>query len=186
VQSLDSGAVATWSERRSIVVDGNALSFANGRDYRCVEINRPSDATRRLALAYSLLMTGVPDDDEGKFEGCLLWVTDYAIWSPTLERIGIGFLDLLIPEPARAAGRTVLLSAQEIVAAQSILSLCLLFDWDAYLVPNSGEFIAFVSHDRPVQVAARTPRLFEAFFERFDDEPWQARERKCTDSLLRD
>jgi hypothetical protein len=186
VQSLDTAAVAAWADRRAIVVDGNALSYADGRDYRCVEIRRPPESTRRLALAYSLLMTGTADDDESRFEGCLLWLTDYAIWSPTFERVGLRLLDALVPSSEYAAGRILLFDAQELVTAQSVLTLCSLFEWDAYLVPHSGEFIAFISHDSPVQVAARTPRLFEAFFERFDNEHWQARERKCTESLVRD
>jgi hypothetical protein len=186
VQSLDIAAVAEWTRRRSIVVHGNALTYGDGCDYRCIEIRRPPEATRRLALAYSLLMTGTADDDETRFEGCLLWLTDYAIWSPTFERVGLRLLDALVPSSEQTAGRILVFDARELVSAQSVLTLCLLFEWDAYVVPHSGEFIGFISHDNPVQVAARTPRLFEAFFERFDNEHWQARERKCTESLVRD
>lgn len=186
MQLLDIAAVTEWTKRHSIVIDGNTLMYADGRDYRCIEIRRPSESTRRLALAYSLLMTGTVDDDEASFEGCLLWLTDYAIWSPTFERVGLRLLDVLAPGSEHAIGRIVAFEAHEIIDAQSVLTLCMLFEWDAYLVPRSGEFIAFISHDSPVQVAARTPRLFEAFFERFDNEHWQARERKCTESLVRD
>jgi hypothetical protein len=128
-------------------------------------------------------MTGVAEDDEAQFEGAVLWVTDYAIWSPTFERVGLGLLDALAPESKFGSSRILLFDRHELVYAQSILTLCLLFEWDAYLVPISGESIAFVSHDGPVQVTARTPGLFERLFARFD-ESWQAREGKCAGSLV--
>jgi hypothetical protein len=56
------------------------------------------------------------------------------------------------------------------VDAQATLSLCLLFEWDVYLAPNSGEVIASVSHDGPVNVIARTPARFESLFRRFDND----------------
>jgi hypothetical protein len=182
---LQSAEVGRWSQLRRILADESTLTFADGRDYRCVEIQRPPEAARRLALAYSLLMTGTPADDEEQFDGCLLWLTDYAIWSPTFERIGLRFLESLaagIPESGAGAR---LFGATDFVDAQATLSLCLLFEWDAYLAPNSGEFIAFVSHDGPVHVIARTPAHFESLFRRFDNDSWHGRERKCPDSLIR-
>src|SRR3989449_6216296 len=65
-----------------------SLSFQGGSS-NCLEIPLPREATRSMALAYILLMTLVPDDDESKFEGVLVWIRQWGIWSETTERVGM-------------------------------------------------------------------------------------------------
>src|SRR2546425_7796991 len=68
-----------------------SLSFQGGSS-NCLEIPLPREATRSMALAYILLMTLVPDDDESKFEGVLVWIRQWGIWSETTERVGMNIV----------------------------------------------------------------------------------------------
>lgn len=58
-----------------------------------------------------------------------------------------------------------LFDSSEAVALQSFLILPVLFSWDAYLVPESGEYFVFNSHDESVYVVSGTKQTHEKLFE---------------------
>src|SRR5216117_3106348 len=84
-----------WCLARGIAADSPklvTLKFHSGLA-KCWEIQLPREATRSMALAYILLMSMVPDDDESKFEGALLWIRQWGIWSETTERVGMNIVE---------------------------------------------------------------------------------------------
>ena len=84
-----------------------------------------------MALAYILLMTLVPDDDESKFEGVLVWIRQWGIWSETIERVGMKIVESmrLVKGETRSIhdARAHLFDEHELVEAHALLLQPLLF-----------------------------------------------------------
>lgn len=57
-------------------------------------------------------------------------------------------------------------SFKEVDGAASLYHLALLFGWDAYIYPDSGDVSAFISHDGFVEVRTNfDPQRFSDFIE---------------------
>lgn len=155
------------------------LSFQNGADNR-LRIEVSAKDLRPVELAYSLLMAGVKDYEQQNFSGALLWLQDWDIRSETTERVGQELLKCLRgsnPLAGDLSGAPAqLFGGSELVTAQAALTLPILFQWDAYLVPESAGFAAFVSNDRYVDVRAATPGLAEQLVELFESGRWRPKQ----------
>ena len=134
----------------------------------------PHPPYRITSLANCLL----PYDDEGHLEPCLVWFTDWGIWSETAERVGSRLITLLrsahgesqplIQTPAHV------FDSSEVIDAQAFVMLALLIGWDVFVIPANGEFIAFHSHDEYIEVSSINKSVHERF--RTVLQPWDARE----------
>lgn len=129
-------------------------------------------ATEVVGLGYALAMTAVPRDDETEFQGGLIWLQDWDIWSETTERVGHLLLDALrksakVPESMEASPAH-LFGPPEFVEAHTVLALALLFQWDALYVPVVGDYFAFLSHHGHIDVVTRNPKLHSDLLARFE------------------
>jgi hypothetical protein len=87
-------------------------------------------------LANALL----PYSDSDEFQTCLLWMTDWGIWSEVSERVANSLVEcfrsargernLLIDSPAHLFGET------EAADAQTLLTIAIVFGWDCYVIPK--------------------------------------------------
>jgi hypothetical protein len=168
---------AQWCRSRGLRLTTAGNVEYEESDYLSIEVKTPVEAIRRLSLAYSLLMAGVPDDDESQYAGGLLRITDFDIWSSTFERVGHRLLTALGIEIRDTATPTLLFAKGEIVDAQAAAAIPIVFGWDAYLVSALGETLIFISHDGPVQINCRTRVWFEQLFERLETGEWKPSER---------
>lgn len=66
----------------------------------------------------------------------------------------------------------MVMNAGEIAAAHSLLILSLIFQWDAYYVPGSKQFLAFVSHDGFVEITAGSAAFHQRLYNRFTRGGW--------------
>lgn len=166
-----------WCEARGldvIVSSGRAsVRYRTGS----ARIRLPSKGTcvESVQLATALLMTGVADDAEENFAGVLLWFQDWDIWSETTERVGWRIVQALrggprSPSIASAPGQ--LFEPGDFVDAQAMVAQPLIFQWDAYLIPASGDFVARLSHDEGIEITARTSAQAEELFHRFMRGGW--------------
>ena len=71
-----------------------------------------------------------------------------------------------------------LFDRSEAIALQSFLILPVLFSWDAYVAPESGEYFVFNSHDESVYVVSGTQRTHEKLFE--DLRIWEPKQSEWT------
>ncbi|MGH2348750.1 MAG: hypothetical protein ACRDFT_04705 [bacterium] len=53
----------------------------------------------------------------------------------------------------------------------------MLFQWDAYLVPEAGEFFVQMTHHDRVLIVARKREVYEQLYARFEEGEWNPRER---------
>mgnify|MGYP001311035624 CR=1 FL=1 len=175
IQLLTGEAAAAWCRARGLVVGGllpsNRLSF--GLEPR-LGFRTPltESAISLMSLAYVLLMSLVPDDDERRFPGGMLWLQEWDIWSETTERVGHliarslrgeeGSIESLQDRPAQLFG------VSQITEAHAAFAIPLLFQWDAHFVPTTGTYCCFTSHDGHLDVYARDAEMLDCLVTRFE------------------
>lgn len=142
-----------WCNERGIAIredspHSSRLRFDCGM--RAVRVGVDGSAVNIFNLAYVLLMTGVPDDDEDRFEGALVWLRDWDIWSEGIEHVGhlllAGIRGSGLGSPSVLEAPAHVFGPDEFVAAKATLVLPMLFQWDALLAPVHGRFVACLSH----------------------------------------
>jgi hypothetical protein len=126
-------------------------------------------------LANALL----PYSESAEFQPCLLWMTDWGIWSEVSERVAKllvetfrlarGESNLLIETPAHLFGKT------EAADAQTLLTIAIVFGWDCYIIPEHGKHYALTSHDEYIEVVSASATIHERL--KGELERWQATER---------
>jgi len=164
-----------WCVARGIVADSPelvTLKFNNGST-KCLEFQLPAEATRAMALAYTLLMTMILDDHESKFQGALLWIRQWGIWSETTERVGLKIVEMMrlaIGESRSLQDTSAhLFDKHELVEAHAFIMQPLFFQWDAFFVPSSGKYFATIDHDGELYVASQDQLTNQALLHRFQD-----------------
>lgn len=133
------------------------LKFVTGSNFR-VRVRIPDSRGDLLSLAYILAMTDIVNDSEEHFAGGLVWFQDWDIWSETIERVGLLLLVKLRGETPSTIGirerPAHLLGSGELSEALALITLSLLFQWDAYFIPPTGRFFAFMSHHGDLDLVA--------------------------------
>ena len=154
---------------------GHRLALTTARDTR-IRLDVPSDYSRVISLAYVVAMSDVPSDDELDFTGASIWIVDWNIWGEASDRVGCVLLDAvrLSAETARpiAEAPVILLGADELGRAHSLLTLSLIFQWDAYYVPGSNKFAVFASHDGYLEILPPDSLVERRLFDRFTRGGW--------------
>lgn len=124
-------------------------------------------------LAYMLAITGTPDYAEEAFEGAVLWLRRWEIWSESIDSVGYALLEGL---RGKASDRLAIdvapamhFDAGEFTLAHAALAVPLLFQWDAIFAPANGAFSAFISHDGYVDVAPGVGASATSLQERFTE-----------------
>lgn len=171
----DTSAVE-WCLERRLAADGalpaTRISFMDGSEHR-MRIPVRGSPVEIVAMAYVLLMSGVPDDDERNFAGGLLWLQDWDIGSETTERVGLMWLRgsrcSAEPDCAIKDCPAELFEQTEFPAAQAALALPLMFQWDAYLIPVSGGYLVYCSHHGHVDIVTRDRVDHQAMLQRFGE-----------------
>lgn len=140
-----------WCRERGVGLrfessQSSRLRFDAGK--RAIRVWIAGSAVDVLNLAYVLLMTGAPEDDEKNFGGALVWLRDWDIWSTGIEQVGHVLLTGVrgTAPPSVAEAPSHVFGPSEFAEANAALALPMLFQWDALLAPVHGQFIANVSH----------------------------------------
>jgi hypothetical protein len=179
VKDLSEAEVAKWCEARGVEVTSSGRLASLNQGHRTMVLPLPGEPVRRVALACALLLLDSASGDEAEFQGCLVRITDSDIWSPTFDRIGQRILRSLTSVARGSEGtNSYLTSKEELVVAEALVSIPLLFEWDAYLVPLSADFIVFISHDGPLEISAKSQQKFEEIHARLESREWDVRERR--------
>ena len=169
---IDSAAATEWCTLRGLAVRTDwmqRLSFPGGYPVG-IRLQTPVAATARVALT-EVLLTSDLLVESGARCGCLVWLQDWDIWSESVERVGRQLLAGLrggsaLNEEVRSAPAHAL-DADEFAAAQALIAIPLLFEWDAYWVPENARHLAWITHDGRVEVRFRTQEDFRQELSRF-------------------
>lgn len=173
MKSLTREQARAWCEQKSLKVANNDyLYFEHER--LCIAIELPEKPYTLVAIANALL----PDRVPAQFEGALLWLRQWGIWSELVERAGFRVMEAMrgihgdSRSPEEAPG--YLFGAQELVDLQVCFIQPLLIGWDAFLVPESGDYFVATSHDETTCVLSRTREIHKKLLGEL--QPWNARE----------
>ena len=122
-------------------------------------IRVPEEATAAIALSYMVLLTEVADYEESNFEGAMVWLRRWQVWSESIDRVGYKLLDGVTGSGTEDGWLNdtpaFVFTGNELVPAHACLSVPMLFQWDAYFLPMGAGFLVFVSHHGYLHIAAR-------------------------------
>ena len=179
MEALSAAAAAAWCGARGIRVEKDGeLSYGQPAT-RQLEIVLPS-TTHGLAYAARALVRietrglyASAGQYDKEFAGCLLWVIRHGVWSPVTEQVGrhvfecLGTAGIVAPMATHSARR---FDAHETIAAEAAILQPLLFQWDAYVIPSSGNYLARIAHDGMIRsITARHPDLLQSVRAVFGD-----------------
>jgi len=159
----------SWATGIEIDPDGDL--FYDSPDANCIGLSFPATPLRATYVARVISMVGA--SDEALFDGALLWIRLWNIGSPQLEKSGwrliermrFGFGEL---RPLGTANghwfRT-----DEVADLAAFILPCLVYGWDAYIVPANAGCFAFISHDEFWCVATRDSEAHARVLEELKD-----------------
>jgi hypothetical protein len=164
----------TWCQRRSIRVTSSGHLYFDAHERRCIAIELPEKPYQLVALGNALL----PYAESVPFQGALLWIRQWGVWNELVERAGLRVMEIVRgihgdSTPLEEAPG-YLFDAQELIDLQVCLIQPLLIGWDAFLVPESGDYIVATSHDETTCVLSRTAQTHERILAEL--QPWNPRE----------
>lgn len=160
MQAFSDTQAVGWCGERGFVVEQNFPTRATvgGHEAGRFRIQIPDEATATVGLAYFLLMSGVRDYVEANFDGAMVWLRRWELWSESIDRVGQLLLEGVqrALEPGALLNQTpaLVFKEGELVPAHASLTLPMLFQWDAFYCPKGGHFLGVVSHHGHLEVIA--------------------------------
>lgn len=173
MRALRPQEASAWCIERAVSVRSHSrpcLSFGRQEHY-CAQMLLPHDAPRLVSLGQAMLTTFIGDDDRRKFDGSMLWITRWDIWSESIEQVGYSLVENTrranLVTSALADAPATLFEPDEELAARVALVLPLVFQWDAYVIPSSGRHFFFSSHDGVLYAVVRNRLDLKQMISRF-------------------
>jgi hypothetical protein len=179
MQFLTQQEIHDWLGKTPLAIrpERNDLSFPKGPTF-CFRLELPAKIYRVSNFVNFL----IPYEQGNPACRSLLLFTDWGMWNEIHERAGMFILEQmraahgehkpLIQKPGQ------LFDISEAIALQSFLILPVLFSWDAYFAPESGEYFVFISHDESVKVVSGTLRVHQKLIEGL--RTWDPKESEWT------
>jgi hypothetical protein len=116
-----------------------------------IEISIPQDVPSVAAMVDDLVSLGEASG------GYVVWVRDWTIWNERSQEIGLRHLALLtasaIREDAAERGHVYELRSSEWRETIALISVPIMYSWDAHLFFQSGRALVDVIHDGVVSVS---------------------------------
>lgn len=137
----------SWATK--IRIDDSGDLFYDSHDANCIGLTFPATPLRATYIARVISMLGT--SDEALFDGALLWIRLWNIGSPQLEKSGWRMIERMrmgfgeLRQLGTANGHWF--RTDEIADLAAFILPCLVYGWDAYVVPANAGCFAFISHD---------------------------------------
>jgi hypothetical protein len=167
MQLLDSSEAARWCGDRGITFTHDwphRLAITGGHPLG-IHVMVPEPGLQAVFMAHRLVTAGASETPEENFRGALLWLQDWGIWNESMDGTGEALLDGLRGNHPLAAdwkaAPAQLYSQEELAGARAAAFVPLMFQWDAYLVPASGDIVYSISHHGLVEFRFRHAADFE-------------------------
>lgn len=174
MKTLDRKEVLAWCQNRSVNVTDDGYLFFDTRERRCIAIELPEKPYKLVYLANALL----PYTESDPFQGALLWIRQWGVWNEWVERVGLRVIEVM--RLIRGDTKSLQEAPGYLFEAQELLDLAvcflqpLLIGWDAFLVPESADYIVATSHDETTFVLTRTVEIHQRMLARLQS--WNPRE----------
>lgn len=163
MQRLDASSAARWCGHRGILLSEDARRIAETPFHFATRFSLalPREGLRAVDLANWVLSL---DDAAAvpSYSTVLVWLLDWDIWSVERERVGLQLMHALLGADDIKERPAVEFTADEVSAAQAIISIVALFQWDAVVAPSHGEYVFRFSHHGTAESYARVPDVHAA------------------------
>jgi hypothetical protein len=174
MKALKIEEIRTWCQHRAVKITSDDFLYFDARERHCIAIELPEKPYQLVALANALL----PYTQSVPFQGALLWIRQWGVWNELVERAGFRVMEIT----RRVHGDTstleeapgYLFDAEELIDLQVCCIQPLLIGWDAFLIPESGEYVVATSHDETTYVLSGTAQTHKRIFAEL--QPWNPRE----------
>jgi hypothetical protein len=158
MEILDLLSKKEWLRKRSIMLDGEGRPDFEGNQLNGITISIPSSALKIIALAEKITRY----IDNKKYMGSIFWISDH-VWGSDSNSMGIYVWNKIHSRECCDINCSVLYGSDEVLVQSSALLIPLFFQWDAYMIPEDGSYIVFVSHDEYLSVVTRSSEDADAF-----------------------
>ena len=147
----------TWCETRGLKLTKNRTLEYEAVDPFQFSIEFENAASSRVI---SLADYIVPTWEDVPFRGALMWIRERGIWGDASENAGAAILTQMRLGNGEEAPLDIkpgyLFGPEEVIELHSFLLMPMLFGWDAFLIPDGGDYFFFISHDGYVNVVSCT------------------------------
>jgi hypothetical protein len=181
VKFLTTEEAKSWCHERGLKVTADRYLHYEPENPHCFTVGLEEKPSRVIALADYL----VPTWEDVPFEGALLWIRERGVWGDFSENVGA----MIAQQMRLAKGEREpldkrpghLFEPEEVVEMHSYFVIPMLFGWDAFLIPEHGDYFIFVSHDGVAEVVARSAEKVEELRQRVlkwnpqEDKSWYPR-----------
>jgi hypothetical protein len=104
------------------------------------------------------------------FQGALIWISEIGIWGDVDEGTGANIMENMI----RGHGSSVkfdsdqgyIFDEKELFDARAFWLQPFFFGWNAFMIPRSGEYFVYASHDEVCCIISRTKQVHEMLLEK--------------------
>jgi hypothetical protein len=177
METLTIDKIRSWLEQRSVKITSDDYLYFDVPEHCYLAIELPKKPYQLVSLANAL----IPHDYDGSapFQGALLWIRQWGVWSELVERVGMRVMEVM----RRSHGHSksledapgILFTGVDLIELQVCFVQPLLIGWDAFLVPESGDYFVATSHDETIHVVGRTQQIHENLRARLY--PWNPMDR---------
>lgn len=145
---------------------------------RIVRMSTDLKPNAQIMRSFRILLQDLKNSDPIYFAGALVWIRSWGFWNEDSENLGEKLITSLRRDgvgpgvPSLADAPIHLFAKDELVSAHAAVSIAMLFQWDALVVPESGDFIAHISHHLNCQIEARSNAIASEIEDRFTSVGW--------------
>jgi hypothetical protein len=149
MRALEFDELAAWCEHSGYRLEDWRPAVRLPEDRATV---LPSGDSQELAAMIDALVNAESIESER-----LIWISEWQIWNDRSQEIGLRHLNLLVDRLLENANPSqshiYLFNPAEWREAIALLTVPVLYGWDAYLFFGSGAVLIEVSHDGPIEVS---------------------------------
>lgn len=144
-----------WLRHRSLSVLPKGQVHYKDSPVHKFRLKLPTDGLQLIRLT-NVLSAHIEGDAHPQ---TLSWIEEWNMWGADIEEMGrlyveklsVGFGVLFNIDQKTA----LLFTEAELLWQRAFIFLPMLFQWDAYFVPDHGNYVLFVSHDAFVEFSSR-------------------------------
>jgi hypothetical protein len=149
MKKIDFDALAKWCDASGYVLTDWRPTLPSSSER--VKISVPGDPQSLTELIDTLV--GL----ESPYRETVVWIADWTIWNERSQEIGLRHLILLADSYADGGlheeSHIYLLEPSEWREAIALVTVPLLYSWDAYLLFRSATALVEVSHDAYIEIS---------------------------------
>lgn len=150
---LTDNVAKDWLNQLGILMDSpRNLRFAAGKP-STIHLSLEQANSSSAYLAANLV--GIADTEKE----WLLWLTDFSIWSTEVEEIGWMLIEKALESNLEPDSSAFLFDQKETLRLKAVLTISLLFNWDALLVNADGKTFAVIDHDHGIKLHTLDEKL---------------------------